>query len=101
MGAQSLVRAEEMRRLQCYLGPLDRLAGTGVCHAALPSSPGPTAEQHQNSPPQPTELRSAGRRLIYPTVPTTLRGKHIATTRRPVSRSCRRYFMRGSEASVT
>jgi hypothetical protein len=30
MGAQSLVGAEEMRRLQSYLGPLDRLVGTGV-----------------------------------------------------------------------
>jgi hypothetical protein len=29
MGAQSLVGAEEMRRLQSYLGPLDRLVGTG------------------------------------------------------------------------
>jgi hypothetical protein len=30
MGAQSLVGADEMRNLQSYLGPLDRLVGTGV-----------------------------------------------------------------------
>ncbi len=30
MGAQSLVGAEEMRHLRSYLGPLDRLVGTGI-----------------------------------------------------------------------